>query len=178
MRAEDGAGLEVAGRVRAAGIEVREYEGEPVGLIGLWSGAGAVVLVDAVSPGAARGSARRFDASPASAAGGLPAAWSRSTSTHGLDVAEAIELGRAVGRPAQGVVAAGIEGRRSSSELGPGRRPGVHPAASRGPARSTHHISVVLICPNQGLTEPPCPRKHVCRAYLPKDAFSAGDLAT
>jgi len=114
LRGDDGVGLAVASRVRAAGIEVREYEGEPVGLIEAWSCAAAVVLVDAVSAGAAPGSVHRFDASSAA----LPATWSRSTSTHALGVAEAIELARAVGRLPLRVVAVGIEG--VSFELGAG----------------------------------------------------------
>jgi hydrogenase maturation protease len=122
LRGDDGAGLAVARRVRAAGIVVIAYEGEPVGLIEAWSeaGAGAVVLVDAVSSGIApAGSVHRFDASSAA----LPAAWSRSTSTHALGVAEAIELARAVGRLPRFVVAIGIEG--AAFELGAGLSPAV-----------------------------------------------------
>jgi len=124
MRGDDGAGLAVAERVRAAGIAGREHEGEPVGLIELWSeaGASAVVLVDAVSSGATPGSVHRFDASSAP----LPATWSRSTSTHALGVAEAIELARAVGRLPQRVVAVGVEG--ACFELGAGLSPAVEGA--------------------------------------------------
>jgi len=127
LRGDDGAGPAVAHRLLDSpepdGIAVREYEGEPVGLIDVWDGAGAVVLVDAVSSGTApAGSVRRFDVSSAA----LPAAWSRSTSTHAIGAAEAIELARAVGRLPPLVVAVGIEG--AAFELGAGLSPAVEGA--------------------------------------------------
>ena len=64
-----------------------EHEGEPVGLIEEWAGADAVIVVDAVSSGAAPG--RSTASTPR--AGPLPAALSHG-STHAFGVAEAVEL--------------------------------------------------------------------------------------
>ena len=64
-RSDDGAGLEVAARLRGslpAGVEVLEREGEPTALIGAWADADAVWLADAVRSGAAAGTLHRLDA--------------------------------------------------------------------------------------------------------------------
>ena len=99
-RHDDAAGLVVAERVGGT-----PFEGEPVGLIEVWSGEDAVLLVDAVSSGAPPGTLHRLDA----VAEPLPPALF-AASTHHLGVADAVELARALGRlPAKGVVI-GIEG--------------------------------------------------------------------
>jgi hydrogenase maturation protease len=112
LRGDDAAGLEVARRVREGsvpdGVVVRELEGEGVGLLDLWSGADAVVLVDTIRSGARAGAIRRLDASTEP----LPATLRGSSSTHAVGVAEAIELARALGRLPARVVVYGIEGRR------------------------------------------------------------------
>jgi hydrogenase maturation protease len=122
LRGDDGAGLEVARRVReradADGVLVRELEGEGVGLLDLWTGARAVVLVDSVRSGDAPGTVHRVDAT----GGPLPAGLRASTSTHAVGVAEAIELARALGRLPDRLVVYGIEGGRfdTGAELSPG----------------------------------------------------------
>ncbi|HEY2160943.1 MAG TPA: hydrogenase maturation protease [Solirubrobacteraceae bacterium] len=109
LRGDDAVGLEVAGRLadlrREPGVEVRAYEGEGVGLIDLWEGAGAVVLIDCMRSGAAPGTVRRIDAS--STAVRVPL---RGTSSHATGVAEAIELARALGALPETVVVHGVEG--------------------------------------------------------------------
>ena len=72
---------------------MRAYEGEPVGLIEEWTGADAVIVVDAVSSGAPPGTIHRLDplAEP------IPAALSQG-STHAFGLAETIELARALDR--------------------------------------------------------------------------------
>lgn len=113
-RRDDGAGLAVAARVRAAalpGVAVRELEGEPVSLLDAWEGTSQVYLADAVSSGGEPGTVYRFDAS----AGLLPSPM-RHRGTHAFSLADAVELGRALCRMPLGLIAYGIEG----AEFGPG----------------------------------------------------------
>ena len=89
---DDGAGAEVVRRVAAAapdGIRTSILSGEAAKLIDAWTGAERVVVVDAASSGSPPGTIRCFDAN----AGPLPAGHERR-STHGLGLAEAIELAR------------------------------------------------------------------------------------
>ena len=118
LRADDGAGVEVvrrlAGRV-PPGVRLIEVGGEPAGLLDAWDGLGSVVLVDAVRTGGEPGTVHHFDASTEP----LPAR-TGSASTHGLGLAEALELGRALGRLPGRVVVVGIEvadGRTVGGEL-------------------------------------------------------------
>jgi len=110
LRGDDAAGLLVAREARRRGgdgVEVIELEGEPVDLIEAWQGAARAVLADAVASGARAGAVHRLDA----AAGPLPATLA-GPSTHALGLAEAIELGRALGRLPGELVVYGIEGER------------------------------------------------------------------
>jgi hydrogenase maturation protease len=100
-RGDDRAGLEVARRV--GGIE---HEGDCTRLVDAWAGEADVVVVDAAAPGRAPGAVHRFDA----VAGPLPAATLRS-STHAFGVADAVELGRALGRLPRVLRVYAIEGR-------------------------------------------------------------------
>lgn len=111
-RGDDAAGLIVARRL--GGVE---HEGDPVALLDVWRGADRAVVVDAVSSGAAPGTVQRFDA----AAAPLPAHLRSSTSTHAFGLAEAIELGRALGRLPPELTVYGIEGERfeAATELTP-----------------------------------------------------------
>jgi len=115
---DDGAGLEVVGRLRdraaGAGLGVRELEGEPLALIDAFDGARAAVLVDAVRSGAPPGTSHRADVSLTP----LPAALRRAASTHAVGVAEAIELARTLGRLPAAVVVYGLEGQRFDAGLG------------------------------------------------------------
>jgi hydrogenase maturation protease len=107
LRGDDAAGLLAARALRAMrpqGVEVRELEGEPVELIEAWEGADAVVVADAVASGGEPGAVRRVDAG----AEPLPAALA-GASTHALGLAEAVELGRALGRLPRRLVVYGIE---------------------------------------------------------------------
>ncbi len=122
LRQDDGAGLEVARRLRTLGdaadtavraelampaeLAVLEYEGEPLGLLELWEGARAAVLVDAIRSGAAPGTIHRVDASREP----IPAPLRGSSSTHAVGVGDAIELARALGRLPARVVVYGVEG--------------------------------------------------------------------
>ncbi len=52
-------------RAEAAEIAVYEHEGESLGLLDIWQGADAVVLVDAIRSGARPGTIHRIDATSA-----------------------------------------------------------------------------------------------------------------
>ena len=126
-RSDDGAGLAVARLLAGTlpeGVEALEREGEPTSLIDAWEGAEAVWLVDAVSSGAEPGTVHRHDASSQP----LPARLF-DTSTHHFGLAEAVELGRALGRLPATVVVFGIEG--ASFETGEQLSPQVQAAVER-----------------------------------------------
>lgn len=116
-RGDDGAGPEVA---RRAGGRV--FGGEPIGLVDAFGSDREVVLVDAVSSGAAPGTVHRFDAHDTP----LPAAVFGASSTHALGVAEAIELARSLGRLPDRVTVFGIEG--ADFSFGRGLSPAVERA--------------------------------------------------
>jgi len=107
-RGDDAAGREVARRLRLEcpqDVTVMECEGILDTLLDAWRGAERAVVVDAVT-GPAPGRIHRFDA----VKGPLPAAFA-STSTHGLGLAEAIELARALNTLPDRLVVYAIEGR-------------------------------------------------------------------
>ena len=117
FRGDDGAGPAVArALLDAVPARVRAYEGEPVGLIEEWTGADAVIVVDAVSSGSPPGTVHRLDplAEP------IPAALSQG-STHAFGLAETIELARTLGRLPPRLAVYGIEGERftAGQELSP-----------------------------------------------------------
>ncbi len=105
-------------------VEVLEREGEPTALIEAWAGAASLWLVDAVSSGAAPGTIHRVDASD----GDLPLGL-RPASTHHIDLREALEVARALGRLPDRVIVFGIEG--ETFEVGEGLSPAVAAAAER-----------------------------------------------
>jgi hydrogenase maturation protease len=111
-RGDDAAGL-IAAR-RLGGLE---HEGDPVALLDMWRDADVAVVIDAVSSGAEPGTVHRFDATSAP----LPARLRGSTSSHALGLAEAIELGRTLGRLPGRLIVYGIEGERfeAGTELTP-----------------------------------------------------------
>ncbi len=105
-RGDDGAGLEAAAVLASdPGMTVHEHEGDGTGLLELWAGADAVVLIDAIHGGAAPGDLHRLDVSdaPLRHAAAHP-------SSHAIGVAEAIELSRALGSLPRRVVVCGVEG--------------------------------------------------------------------
>ena len=66
-RADDGAGILVARRLRELGLDALEHAGDGFALLELWHGSDDVVLVDAMSSGALPGTVSVWDASvPAS----------------------------------------------------------------------------------------------------------------
>lgn len=93
-RGDDAVGRRVAAGLRERvpqEVSVIEHDGEPGGLLELLRGAAAAYLVDAAVSGAPPGTIRRFDVLEAD----LPVLQG-TTSTHGLGLAEAVELARAL----------------------------------------------------------------------------------
>jgi hydrogenase maturation protease len=109
-RSDDGLGPAAAARLRAIlprAVRVHTVGGELSTLLDAWDGAAAVVLIDAVRSGAVSGTMRRFDAGAAPLPAGLATA-----STHGLSLAQAIELGRTLATLPPRVIVFGVEARR------------------------------------------------------------------
>jgi hydrogenase maturation protease len=114
-RADDGAGVMVAERLRALAVDADVRAGEASELIEAWSGAAEVIVIDCVVSGAAPGTVQVWD-------GRHPIAFDRSTgSTHGFGIGEAIELSRALGCLPARLRVYGIEGKRFEigSEVSP-----------------------------------------------------------
>lgn len=107
LRGDDGAGIEVARRLRKCAITVREHQGEPTALLEAWRDADAVLVIDSMRSGQPAGTIRRFDASRDR----LPARLRGSSSTHAFTLSQAIELARALQRLPKHVIVFAIEGR-------------------------------------------------------------------
>jgi len=106
-RGDDAIGLAVAKALTAAagpGVRVTGHRGDAADLVDRLAGAAAAVLVDAAVSDAAPGSFRRIDVHREA----LPASWFTG-STHGLGLAAAIELARALGSLPQRCVVYAVE---------------------------------------------------------------------
>ncbi len=118
LRGDDAAGLRVAREVRrrlGSAVRVLELDGEPSRLLDAWAEADVAVVIDASSSsGAAAGSVRRFDAGATPLPVGVGA-----TSTHSLGLADAVELGRALGRLPGRLTVYAIEGRSFGPDAAP-----------------------------------------------------------
>jgi hydrogenase maturation protease len=115
-RRDDAAGLIAARRLSEAArgmVMLRESSGEGTAVMEMWEGAGAVIVIDAVSSGGRPGTVYRLDAH----AHPLPESLFRS-STHALTVADAIELARALNRLPARLVVFGVEGKQFSAGVG------------------------------------------------------------
>ncbi|MFO8151172.1 MAG: hydrogenase maturation protease [Trueperaceae bacterium] len=84
------------------GVQVIPWTGDPLGLLDRWDGVDRLVLIDAVVSGAAPGTTRRYGPD-------APFARTAEASTHGLGIAEALALGRALGRLPGRIEVWGIE---------------------------------------------------------------------
>jgi hydrogenase maturation protease len=108
-RGDDAAGLAVVRRLRGRvgrHVSLLESAGDLTTLLDHWPRASTVVVVDAMSSGAAPGTVRRFDVRDAP----LPARGFRRVSSHRFGVSETIELARALDRLPERLVVYGIEG--------------------------------------------------------------------
>jgi hydrogenase maturation protease len=106
QRGDDGAGILAAERLRALGIAAQVCSGEPSELMDAWSGAQEVILIDAVVTGAPAGVVHVWDGPR------LPVFGTSAGSTHGLGVAQAIELARALDCLPARLRVYGIEGKQ------------------------------------------------------------------
>jgi hydrogenase maturation protease len=107
-RGDDAAGRAVVGLLRNKppdGVDLLEQDGETTALLACLEGASTAFLVDACESGARAGTVQRFDVAEAP----LPQAFFR-LSTHGMGLAEAIELARALGQLPPRCVVYAIEG--------------------------------------------------------------------
>ncbi|HLY81764.1 MAG TPA: hydrogenase maturation protease, partial [Acidimicrobiales bacterium] len=109
FRRDDGAGPEVARRVRAATpswVDVVEHDGEPAGLLDVWEGADLAVVVDAVrSHARSPGYVHRVLVEATTGAGAQS-----GVSSHAGGPGNAVALARALDRMPARLVLYGIEG--------------------------------------------------------------------
>jgi hydrogenase maturation protease len=121
FRRDDGVGPAVISLLRdrqLSGVELAESDGELGSLIELWMGASLAVVVDAVRTRPCRpGVIHRIAAHHPALAGARPA-----TSSHGVELSEAVRLARALDRMPERLLLFAVE----ASETGFGR--GLSPA--------------------------------------------------
>jgi hydrogenase maturation protease len=113
FRHDDAVGLIAVRELREQGVPAQEAAADPAILMDRWTGADAVVLVDAVSSGAAPGTIHFIDASVSA----------RFTdffkgSTHAIGLADAIELSRVLGTLPPRVHIFGVEGKDFAQGVG------------------------------------------------------------
>jgi hydrogenase maturation protease len=108
FRHDDAVGLVAARRLHGV-----EHEGDIGDLISRWQGLERVILIDAVSSGAAPGTIHRLDVSVSRVPPEL-----FKNSTHALGLADAIELSRALGTLPHEVLIYGIEVRDTTAGIG------------------------------------------------------------
>ncbi|WP_168210328.1 hydrogenase maturation protease [Persicimonas caeni] len=108
QRKDDAAGLAVVDQLRDEaldGVELVEHSGEAASLMDLWQGR-EVLVIDATSSGQPAGTIRRVDLLEEQLADEVLA----TCSSHAFGLAQAVELGRALGELPPRLVLYGIEG--------------------------------------------------------------------
>ena len=113
FRRDDAVGLIAARRIRERGAPAEEHSGDAALLMDRWKLADGVILIDAVAPSGSPGAIHCVDA-----AVHPPRREFCTGSTHALDVADAIELARAMGRLPPRLYIIGIEAADVSPGLG------------------------------------------------------------
>lgn len=119
-RRDDGVGPAVVERIRARGDAggCALWEGnDPLDLVARCTDTALVVVIDATRSGAPAGTVKVLEITAGSVPGGTV------TSTHGLGVAAAVRLARALGRAPRRVVLVGVEG--GDFRVGDGLSPAV-----------------------------------------------------
>jgi len=138
-RGDDRCGLDVVRALRGRlPPEVRVAEARPdvTELLDLWSEVDRVIVIDAVRSGRAPGTIHRFDLAREE----LPSRLG-STSSHGLSLADAVELARSVGRLPPQLTVFGIE-------AGPvAMHHGLSPAVARAVAEVAERVISELRAP-------------------------------
>jgi len=107
LAADDGVGLHVVRSLKEvklpSGVKVIEAGCPGLNLLDLWEGAHRVILVDAVMSGAPPGTVHCFDASL------LPPREVMPVSSHGINVIDAVELAKKLGKLPKQVLIVGVE---------------------------------------------------------------------
>jgi hydrogenase maturation protease len=127
FRGDDAVGLTVVRRLASknrSDVETAMSDGDPAKLMDQWRNADRVVVVDASVSGSAHGAVRRFRAHEEPLPAGIA-----SASSHGLGLATAIELSRAMGELPRELVVIVIEA--ETTAYGTGLSPAVAAAAER-----------------------------------------------
>ena len=140
-RGDDAAGLMVARRLRQENlpqVEIAESPGSGDSILEAWKDAATVIVVDAVVSGGALGALYRFDAHDPAAT--FPV--SRSLSSHGWGLSEALALGRVFQDLPPVLIIYGIEGQNFS--LGDSLSPAVAAAIPEVARRITAEIRAWL----------------------------------
>jgi len=109
-RGDDAVGIIIARRINTrflAGVRVVEHNGESTDLLDCLSGAESAYMVDACVTGQPPGTINRFDVSATALS---HSAFGRST--HGMGLADAVELARALGRLPRRCILYAIDGRK------------------------------------------------------------------
>jgi hydrogenase maturation protease len=132
LRGDDGAGIAVARRVRAAApswVEVVEVGDDLAGLLDAWAGMELAIVVDAIRSGEAPGKVRWIDLAPTR----LPGPARSPTSSHALGLAGAVELARTLDRLPGRLVLIGIQAADTAAgePLSPAVAAGVEVAATQ-----------------------------------------------
>jgi hydrogenase maturation protease len=115
-RGDDAVGLLVVRRLKAEQlpqVSITECRGTVTAVREAWNGAAGVIVVDAVISGGRPGAIYRFNAHGA----GVPVELSRSPSSHGWGVAEALALGNVLQELPPFLIIYGLEGQN----FGPGQ---------------------------------------------------------
>jgi hydrogenase maturation protease len=135
-RSDDGVGRVVARKLRAEsldGVDILEETGEGAALIEAWRGADFVILIDAVHSGGEPGAIYRIDANEEQIPRSL-----FHYSTHAFNVAEAVEMARALGQLPRRLVIYGIEGKNFASGVG------LSPVIKRAAEETSHRVKAEL----------------------------------
>jgi hydrogenase maturation protease len=133
FRSDDGVGILVARAIeerKLQGVAVVEQSGEGAALMNVWSEAGNVFLIDAVSSGAPAGNVCRLDARTE-----IFLKEVRPFSTHAFGVAQAVELARRLNSLPPRLIFFGVEGKNFESG---------HELSSEA-ARSKHNVTQMII---------------------------------
>ena len=113
MRGDDAAGLIAARMVCGDDVEVIELESNILSLLDLWDGYDTVILIDAVSSGAPRGTIHCWDVRNDRIPFEMFAC-----STHQFSVAETIELGKILDNLPRSLWIVGIETGEGAMRMG------------------------------------------------------------
>ena len=135
-RGDDGIGHALADALEGtAGLATAKSHGEPAELMELWQGHDPVILVDAIVTGAAPGTLHRLDARE-------PLPRGARYSSHGIGLAEAVELARSLGELPDTLIVHGIE--PAGLEDGAGLTPAVRDALDQAVVRIGHDLAVAI----------------------------------